>query len=429
LLYHLNAAGDAIARIEALLAQLPGSPAARALVLCLPFGAFFEAISGFGTGVVMVGPLLRGLGYRPERAALLSLLTQNAVPWGALAVGVVLSGELAGLPLDQIGLLCAALTAPLFPYFAGIGLVLAGGWAALRTEWRLWALIGFGTGVALLGATWLAGTELGMVVAAPVVAGVAVALLRRGISAGGLMTDAVVEVPRRSAPRNDIRRDLLPYALLVALLLVTRLVPPLRAWLSAHLVLDVPAVGFSLPLLYSPGFPLLVACLASVALLRPPLAGALTTTTKQWLRATAALVAFVTLSELMLRSGMTERLAFGTAGLFGSAYLVAAPWLGGLSGFVTGSNAAGAAMLLPFQLRMAEQLGISRLLITALQNAAAAAGSLASPQRIVLAATVLGFPREEGRLVRAALLVEVGVMAILTLAALVGQALSSPASP
>jgi lactate permease len=222
---------------------------------------------------------------------------------------------------------------------------------------------------------------------------------------------------------------LLPYALLVALLLATRLVPPLRAWLSTHAVLEVPAVGYALPLLYSPGFCLLLACLATVALLRPPLRVPLATTARQWLRATAALVAFVTLSELMLRSGMTERLALATAGLFGSGYLLAAAWLGGLSGFLTGSNAAGAAMLLPFQLRIAEQLGISPLLIAALQNAAAAAGSLASPQRVVLAATVLAIPREEGRLVRAALLVELGAMAILTLAALVGQALSSPASP
>lgn len=412
LLYHLNAAGGGIARVEALLAGLPGDPSARAVVLCLPLGAFFEAISGFGTGVVMVAPLLRGLGFRAERAALLSLLTQNAVPWGALGVGVVLSAELANVPLEPMGLLVAGLTAPLFPYFAAIGLVLAGGWAALRREWTLWAFLGAATGAALLGACWLVGFELGMVVAGPVVAGLAFWLLwSRARTPGAARLDAAT------------RRALIPYAFLVVLLLVTRLVPPLRLWLSTHLVLG------PVQLLYSPGFTLLLACLATLAILRPPVGAALGRTSRQWLRASAALVAFVTLSELMLRSGMTERLALTAAGLVGPAYLLVAAWLAGLSGFVTGSNAAGAAMMLPFQLRIAEQVGLSRMLISALQNAAAGAGSLAAPQRVVLAATILGIPREEGRLVRAALLVELGVMAILTLAALAASALSPPASP
>lgn len=418
LLYHLNAAGGGIARIEARLAGLPGSPAARALVLCLPLGAFFEAISGFGTGVVMVAPLLRGLGFRPERAALLSLLTQNAVPWGALGVGVVLSAEMAGLPLEPMGLLCAALTAPLFLYFAGVGLGFVGGWPALLAEWPTWALLGLLTGPVLFVATWLAGFELGMVVAGPLVAGAALLFLRgvqrRESSADPAASAGPGEVPPLA--RTDIS-VLAPYAVLVVLLLLTRLVAPVHAWL----------VGY--PALYSPGFTLLLACLITVAVLRPPVRPALARTLRQWLRASAALVAFVALSELMLRSGMTERLALAAAGLVGPGYLLAAAWLGGLSGFVTGSNAAGSAMLLPFQLRIAEQLGLSRVLVTALQNAAAGAGSLAAPQRVVLAATILGVPREEGRLVRAALLVEVGAMSILMLAALVGQALSSPASP
>ena len=45
-----------------------------------------------------------------------------------------------------------------------------------------------------------------------------------------------------------------PYVLLTCLLLLSRLVPPLRAGLQTHAVLEVPAVHLSLPLLYLPGF-------------------------------------------------------------------------------------------------------------------------------------------------------------------------------
>src|SRR5687768_4053331 len=47
LLYRLMARGGAIGRLAAALGRMPGDRAARALVLCLPLGAFFEAVSGF----------------------------------------------------------------------------------------------------------------------------------------------------------------------------------------------------------------------------------------------------------------------------------------------------------------------------------------------------------------------------------------------
>jgi lactate permease len=103
LLYQLMARGRAMDRLVHDLSRLGGDRAARTLVLCLPLGAFFEAASGFGVGIVIVAPLLLALGYSPWRAALLALLTQNAVPWGALSVGTILGAELAGLSSTELG--------------------------------------------------------------------------------------------------------------------------------------------------------------------------------------------------------------------------------------------------------------------------------------------------------------------------------------
>lgn len=411
LLYQLMARGRAVARLAAELAALGGDRAARTLVLCLPLGAFFEAASGFGVGIVVVAPLLLALGYPAPRAALLALLTQNAVPWGALAVGTVLGAQLAGLPPDRLGLGSAYLSVLLFPYFAALTFVLAGGGAALRANLGLLATVSASLALAALAGTALLGVELAMVVGGPVAAGLALAWLARRDR------PAASEVPAEEG-LPSLRRALAPYAVLVAGLLASRLIGPLRDWLLGHAVLAVPAAGFSLPLLYSPGFWLALACVATLPLLGLGRAAALEElgrTARRWWPATLALAAFLVLSELMLAAGLTGRLAEATALLLGPAYALAAPAVGGLGGFLTGSNAGGNAMFMRFQLGMAEALGAPPLALAAVQNTAGAALSLASPQRVALATAVVGLSGKEGELVRPALLVGAGVLALVAL--------------
>jgi lactate permease len=195
-------------------------------------------------------------------------------------------------------------------------------------------------------------------------------------------------------------------------------VPPVQFWLSHTLVLAAPDSTGALPVLYSPGTWLAVTCAACLPLFRiggTDLRQCLARTSRQWVRASLALAAFMLLSELMLHADMTETLAVAIAATLGHSYALAAPSLGALSGFLTGSNAGGSAMMLPFQLRTADQLGLPELPFASAQNAAASAASLASPQRVVLAATALGIPGEEGALVRDALKIVAGVVIIITL--------------
>ncbi|QNU23611.1 L-lactate permease [Geobacillus zalihae] len=73
-----------------------------------------EATSGFGIGIVIAAPLYLSLGFQPRKAALLSLLTQSAVPWGALAIGTVINAELSSVPLNELGKYSALVSIPLY---------------------------------------------------------------------------------------------------------------------------------------------------------------------------------------------------------------------------------------------------------------------------------------------------------------------------
>ncbi|HLI26263.1 MAG TPA: L-lactate permease [Chloroflexota bacterium] len=425
LLYQLMARGQAMARLATRLAALGGDRAARTLLLCLPLGAFFEGASGFGVGIVIVAPLLLALGYAPSHAALLALLTQNAVPWGALAVGTLLGAELAGLAPTELGEGCAYLSLLLFPYFGALALWLGEGPRALRRHAGLLGLTSLLMVLAAWGGTRLFGVELAMVVGGVVVAGVLVSRLPG-------RTRPVPGVPAEDAPMPTTARAVAPYAALATGLLLSRLLPPLRDWLLTHAVLSVPAVAFALPLLYSPGFWLAVACAVAVVVLRLDRAAVvaeLRQTARRWWLATLALAAFLVLAEVMLRAGMTARLAASAAAALGSAYLLAAPAVGGLAGFLTGSNAAGNAMLLPFQLQMAERLSVPPLVLAAVHNTTAADLSLASPQRVVLATAVVGLSGQEGLLLRRALPVGLGIVVLITVEEVAWLALLGRGTP
>lgn len=156
------------------------------------------------------------------------------------------------------------------------------------------------------------------------------------------------------------------------MLLVTRLVPSLREALSGTLVLRVPELEFTLPLLYHPGFWLVMTALVSVPLLRVGrgrLAAAAGGTLGQWLAATLAVAGFLCFSRIMFDSGMTLALAEAVAAATGRDYILLLPLVGGLGGFLTASNAGSNAMFAGFQEAMSARLDLPEDLVVAAQNA------------------------------------------------------------
>ena len=72
------------------------------------------------------------------------------------------------------------------------------------------------------------------------------------------------------------------------------------------------------------------------------------------------------LGVLMAASGMAASLAHALAQT-GPWYLVVAPWVAGLGGFVTGSNSGANAMLAATQAEIARALGVGLLPFMAVQ--------------------------------------------------------------
>ena len=134
-------------------------------------------------------------------------------------------------------------------------------------------------------------------------------------------------------------------------------------------------------------------------------------TLSQWLVATLAVAGFLCFSRIMFDSGMTLALAEAVAAATGPDYILLLPLVGGLGGFLTASNAGSNAMFAGFQEAMSARLDLPEDLVVAAQNAAGANTTLASPGRVVLAATVTGLAGREGALMRPALGLAAGGLA------------------
>jgi lactate permease len=406
LLYAVLREGQALDVIALAAARAVPDPGRRVLLMVLGISVFLESATGFGIGIVVAAPLFMALGYAPRQAALLALTGQCAVTWGALGIGTTLGADLTGIAAVRMGVLSAPLSVPLMLLCGAAALWLAGKGAALRRRWPELFLY-----TAVLASTLAATSHLLGIEVAGMIGGLAVVAV-------GLAISRTVDkpVPDQDRPLPAVRA-LSPLVLLLAMLLMTRLVPPLAHGLGEAVVLSQPAAGFRLAVFYHPGFWLVAAAVAAMPILGLTGARVLAVVRhalRQWLIATLAVAGFLCLSQVMLTAGMTSALASSVAAGAGGLYIILLPAVGALGGFLTASNAGSNAMFAHFQSAVGAQLGLPADLVAAAQNAAGANATLASPGRVVLAAAVTGQVGREADLLRPAMALALAGLAGLT---------------
>lgn len=402
LLYQLQSITGSMGALAKGIAYLCPERELQVLLLVLGLGPFIESASGFGVGTVVIIPILIAIGFEALPAAMLGLLAQVAVPWGGLAVGISLGAELTKLDPGLLGMRTALLLAPIPFIFGLVALAMSGGKRGILRWWPA-ALL---AGLTLFAGEWFfsqfPGIELAGILASALVMVVLMGYGYIWLRRNSRTVDATVpSQPYISIPH--LWQAIAPYIFLTACLLVTRLIGPVQHWLQATAVLSIPAVELQLPLLYTPGFWVLLAALFAVPLLSLSARELRTATARTWRQfalSALAIICFLAMAEVMLFSGMTTVLG-AAAALLGHNYGWLAPWLGALGGWLTGSNAGGNAMFALLQKDSSLRAGLPLDWIMGGQNAAGSIVTVVSPARTILAATTVGLSGKEGTILRA----------------------------
>jgi lactate permease len=369
---------------------LPGDAAgerrthARLFTAVFLLGPFFETVTGFGIGVVFALSAMRRLAVPAPAAAALSLLSLVLIPWGGLGPGTQLGAALAGVDLRAFGAWTSAASA--------LWLMLL-----LPLFWRLSAEAELGGNARerLADATTMAATAA-LLVAANVYATVEVAglialspplLLRLAAEQGG-------------RPRPAAWRAAAPYVALAALLLATRLIPPLSSWLAAVALLrpwdDLPGIA---PLHHPATMLALVA--AAVLAARGGWRAALGKAAARARMPVLLMLLYVVLARWLGASGAAASLAQALAEATGPDLLpYVTPLLGAAGGFFAGTNVASNSILMPIQSALAGKQGFPAAFLPALQNFVGSAFCILAPMRIATTAALAADGTEEGALYR-----------------------------
>ncbi len=408
---------------------------------------FIEGAAGFGTPATVAAPLLIALGFPAMAAVCLALMADvSAVTFGAVGTPIIVgltqgTGRDWTNPVDATEMTDVALQAAAIDIVAGMAIPLLMLWfltnvfAAEKGRRPFIEMVPLAVVAALSFSVpaflWTAvlGVEFGGILGGATGMAILFAFVKLGVfvpRAAWSVTDGYIDpgelellveqtTAEAEAAHLSTWRVWAPYVLLTALLLVTRVVDVVKTTLNSWtlswqgiLGTDISA-GFE-PL-YSPGVIFLIVAAFTAwlhHLSRPRIGVAAHSTQKAVLGSALVLVAAVPIVRVFLNSGVNSEglmsmpleLASEAAASIGTNWPLAAPWVGALGSFVSGSATFSHLMFGALQESVADTVGASSEVVLAQQVGGANAGNMVCVTNVVTVAAVGGLLGAEGSIIR-----------------------------
>lgn len=422
----------AVDRINQGFRGISGDMRVQVIIVAFLFGSLIEGASGFGTPAAVTGPLMFALGFHPLAAATLALVADSsAVPFGA--VGTPVHVGLSNLPnADTAFFHDIAVKTTMVDLFAGtfipfIVVVLLT--TFFGKEKKLSNFLEMLPWTLLIGATYTGSALLYAVLFGPEFISIFASLT--GLIVATVTAKKGWLLPKKEwteAQREDFKietkksdmgliRAWLPYIIVVGLLLITRIIPGVTAFTQKFIdltwtnIMGIEGVTSDWELLYSPGTTLVVAAVLAIVVQRKSFSNFIEASKESLLSvrsagvsliATLALVQVFTNSDMNMNDliSMPQYIAQALASTFGSMWIFAAPFLGELGAFITGSATVSTLTFSPIQFNIANQTGISPDVVLAVQLVGAAAGNMICVHNVVAASAVVGMSGKEGDVIR-----------------------------
>ncbi len=427
-IHNLQQRTGATRKLEAGLARITPDPRVAALLIVWFFTLFIEGAAGFGTPVALAAPFLVAAGFKPVAAVVAAMVGHaSGVTFAAVGTPTLAQSEATTIDLQELTWAAA-------PYTVVVGLVLALAVAKIigsmvTSQAPPWAWMAAAYVLFFIPYIVLArfvGPELpslagSLIGALGFVALVKLVQRRKArarvdssaedapvpqdeIEAEGLLAHAEEDLEAEIPETMTTLRAAAPYLILVVLVLITRLIEPVRD-AARSVTIEWELFGefsASIEPFYHPGVLLLAAFLGGwlvQASTASDLKSASATAGKQLIPVSVALVAMVTVAFTMSAAGMTDQLASAAAAT-GPAWPLLAPTVGALGTFITGSATASNLLFTEFQESTAVNADFDPVPLLGAQNAGAAVGNIICPHNVVAAAATVGLSGREGEVLR-----------------------------
>lgn len=454
LLFTLKASG-ALSAISNGFTNISEDRRVQAILIAWLFGAFIEGSAGFGTPAALMAPLLLSLGF-PALAAVMVSLIANSTPVSFGAVGTPTWGGV-GWTLDiaeiQQAVAGAGMTFPEFIHKIGFWTALQHSFmgifvplimVAMMTRffgknrsfkegleiWPYAIFAGFSFVVPYLLVAWLLGPEF------PGMLGglIGLLILLSTTKAGFLVPKENWDFPEKnswekswsgsisiSESKSDTNIPLwkawIPYVLISLILVATRVkFLPLETIVKSislkYSNLLGTEISNSIAPFYLPGIlPFIVIALLCIPLFNMTNTQVVTAwkdAIKRIKNPAIALAFAVPMVRVMMQSGHSAHewesmpivMAHFITNVVKGAWPFVGPFLGALGAFMAGSNTVSNMMFSLFQYSIADQLGLSHIIMVSLQSVGGAFGNMICVHNIIAACATVGLVGVEGLLIR-----------------------------
>lgn len=423
-----------------------------AIIIGFVFGAFIEGAAGFGTPAALAAPLLISVGFPPLAAAIVALIC-NSTPVCYGAVGtptntafttvrdVVATG---GADLDTWKQALTSWTAislvagSFIIVFVAVAVLvkLFGKNKSFKDALPCIPFILFTVAIfdiVYLLIAFFVGPELVSLGAGVVTLFVSIGAAKAGfLQPKEVWTFAETEswdkswlsttkVPEPKVSDMPLLKAFIPYIIIIGVLVATRVCQNLgMGWANAMRSFTIGTgssgiilgLNWNYAILWSPGIVFIVVALLTTAMhgmKKEEVSGAWKDTGKQVVGAAIALLfgvamvnifRYTNVSSNVMDGSMLLVMARGLAALAGAGYVVVAPLIGVLGAFMSGSNTVSNTLFSGLQFETATILGMSQVLIVALQNTGGAIGNMICVNNVVAACATTGTSGNEGKIIK-----------------------------
>ena len=421
----------AIDRVVAFIKTIaPGDQIPQILILNIGFGTALAALGA--TPVSILPPIMISLGYSTFVAIALPSLGYDALcTYALLGIPVVVFANFVNLPVQEVGGYFARFMPVISTCIALAMLWLAGGWKLL---WR--GLIPTILAGATAGFIAIGMNALNLVTLTGIAAGlgvILVMLLYLKLAGKNLWSrEVLTDLDLASEKKLNLGAAISPWIILtiLALLVNAPFLPFFELFFSrwSMPVEIIPGAPENIRLFWQAYFWILIGTLLSLPFLKAD-QGIIKTSLKKWLkrapRPMLASAVFFAIAYLINHSGVnldwelidpTNNMVAVIAGAasqgFGRFYPGVAPFLGLLSGFISGSETSAIAMLTGIHLSTAEKIGAYGLLIAAASGIGGGLASVISPAKLQNAAASIDCIGEESQVIRVTFVISLVITAV-----------------
>ncbi|MGX5359089.1 L-lactate permease [Kocuria sp. KH4] len=442
-LYKLAVASGRFDVIRSSIAQISADQRIQVLLISFSFGAFLEGVAGFGVPIAICAAMLVQLGFRPLKAAMVSLVANFAAgAYGAVGIPVIVGAQVGGVDVMELSRDLVLILQPLTFLIPFLLVVILDGWRGLRETWPATVALTTVFSLSQAGILIFLGPELAAIV--PGLLGmVTLAALGRVWRPRRIFRENGVEASSvEGHTPGEVVAAWSPFYILTAFVFVWS-TPYFKGFFLpggaldwSVLTLPIPGVTeqittaggavvastWSWTPINATGTALLLAVLATYLttsrITGSMFLGQLQRTVRELWQALVLIGVILVLANIANLSGGSASIGNALSAA-GPLFPLFAPIIGWVGVFLTGSVVNNNTLFAQLQATTASEIGVGSTLLVAANTAGGTAAKVISPQSIAIAAGAVGLSGRESEILRASIIYSAGLLAFISMWTLV----------